>query len=67
MIPKTCPTCGQPLPQARGHRVCADCRRPIKQHDKWYIGNDGKLHHRDCSDPSGYNSQRITTMDLLED
>ncbi|MGP8269087.1 MAG: hypothetical protein ACLQLH_03390 [Terracidiphilus sp.] len=62
----TCPTCGQVLPQARGRRICSDCAKPIRRHDKWHIGSDGKLHHNNCEQPEGYPVMR-ETMELLEE
>jgi predicted amidophosphoribosyltransferase len=53
MTSQLCPTCGQVLPQAKGRRICADCKKPIRRHDKWFIGGDGKLHHKDCNQPEG--------------
>jgi uncharacterized Zn finger protein (UPF0148 family) len=44
----TCPTCGQPLPQAKGRRICADCGSQIRKRERWHIGRDGKLHHNNC-------------------
>ena len=55
-LPNHCPTCNRPLQngsQPAGKRICADCGRAIKLHDKWGIGPDGKLHHKDCSKPNG--------------
>ncbi len=72
MKPKVCPTCGQPLPQARGHRVCADCGKRMGNRDKWFIGGDGKLHHKNCENPISGNPVGTTeaapnsTMELLE-
>jgi predicted amidophosphoribosyltransferase len=56
-----CPTCGQPLPQARGRRVCSDCKQPIRLHDKWFIGHDGMLHRKDCANPSLYPIEPVPT------
>lgn len=61
-----CPCCGQPLPQARGRRICADCVKPIRRHDKWFIGGDGKLHHKNCEKPDGYPPEVPQTMELLK-
>jgi len=64
---KVCPACGQPLPQARGKRVCCDCQKPIRRHDKWFIGTDGKLHHKSCENPEDVHGEpiRSATLELL--
>lgn len=46
---KICPTCGQSI--IAGHRICSRCGNPIRQRDKWRIGPDGRLQHKDCGDP----------------
>ena len=54
---KICDKCGQqidrPSYQPAGCRICAECGKRIKKHDKWFIGFDGRLHHRDCKNPTG--------------
>jgi predicted amidophosphoribosyltransferase len=64
MNQKVCPSCGQTLPQERGKRICSDCSTPIRRHDKWHIGSDGKLHHNDCGNPQG-TPEPARTMELI--
>ncbi len=60
------PLCGQTLPQAKGRRICADCAKPIRRHDKWHIGSDGKLHHNDCGQPENYRATGQTeTLEVI--
>jgi DNA-directed RNA polymerase subunit RPC12/RpoP len=62
-----CDKCGQqvnpPASQQAGRRICADCGKRIRKREKWFIGIDGRLHHRDCAMPTG--TPVPETMDLL--
>jgi len=62
-----CPLCNQPLPGIAGKRVCADCGAHIKSRHKWYVGGDGKLHHRVCGRPESYGASQDApqTMELI--
>jgi hypothetical protein len=66
-MPKFCPLCGQIIIKGP-KRVCLDCGKPIKQHHKWLIGTDGRLHHRNCADPGNYPDVAGSTAqgELLE-
>lgn len=44
---KICPLCGAIL-QTGPKRICSQCHLPIRQRDKWRIGADGRLQHKDC-------------------
>ena len=46
---RTCPTCGQVIPQKPG-RFCADCNERIRRHDKWHF-EGGRCVHNDCKNP----------------
>jgi predicted amidophosphoribosyltransferase len=45
-----CDKCHQPLPIKRG-RICADCGRPIKRHDRYHF-EGSQVKHNDCERPS---------------
>ena len=65
------PDVRSPLPQARGHRTCADCGKRMGYRDKWFIGGDGKLHHKNCASPVAPGKEtpepeRSQTLELLE-
>lgn len=50
---KTCPTCGQTLPDPRApKRICTKCGKPIRLRDKWRFGRSGP-EHKDCRMPAG--------------
>jgi hypothetical protein len=50
---KLCPLCHRPI--VRGpKRICSLCGKPIRQRDKWRIGPDGRLQHKDCSNPENH-------------
>lgn len=46
---KTCPLCGQALPQRRG-RICANCGQRIKRHERWHL-EGSRCIHDDCKRP----------------
>lgn len=49
---KTCPACGQLLPNQKRRRTCATCDQPIRRHDKYFF--DGPtIHHKDCENTTG--------------
>jgi DNA-directed RNA polymerase subunit RPC12/RpoP len=62
-----CDKCGSelnpPRLQAAGKRICADCGKRIRLRERWYIGVDGRLRHRDCQMPTGAPVEQ--TMELL--
>jgi hypothetical protein len=52
-----CDKCGSelnpPVLQQAGRRICADCGKRIRKRERWFIGVDGRLRHRDCKMPTG--------------
>lgn len=45
-----CPHCKQPMPERRG-RVCSECDKPIRAHDRYYFVGSS-VRHKDCMDPT---------------
>ncbi len=64
MKPKTCPTCGQVIPQPEGKLICSACGLPILKGQRWHHGGDGRPKHKDCNAPAGIPVAR-GTMELL--
>ena len=62
-----CDKCGQelnpPVLQKAGKRICADCGKRIRKRERWFIGVDGRLRHRNCAMPTGTPVEE--TMNLL--
>jgi hypothetical protein len=63
--PSNCPNCGAAvlLPvQQPGRRICSQCGRKIARHDKWRVGSDGRLQHKNCETPTGQNVPKVTGL-----
>lgn len=66
-MPELCPTCGQPFPEKRKRRMCAQCGKPILAHHK-FLFDGSSVRHRICSAPTEYEVKReepVETMRLL--
>lgn len=48
----------QQPPQKPGKRICADCMKPIKRHDRYQTGSDGRLRHKNCERPEDVAQER---------
>ena len=59
-----CPTCGQRIVKV-ARRVCAHCSKTIARHDKWFFGEDGRVRHRICTDPTSYVPEQPTGQLLI--
>lgn len=59
-----CPDCGRPTTAAPVRR-CAACGRGMSNHDKYYFREDGRIQHKNCKDPTAYQSTGFRP-DMLE-
>lgn len=61
-----CPTCGQSIVKAAKRR-CADCGKPIGTRHKYFFGEDGRVRHRVCENPTSYARMDGEQPSLIEE
>jgi len=53
--PERCPHCHRLMDLSVPKRFCAKCSKQITRYHKWQIGTDGRIRHRNCSNPDSYS------------